>query len=658
MKAAFRKMTSLALAVVILFGAIGVFGLTYASVAHAAGTEGDGTVKQINYVNTGSTTGITVGTADANGLIPYTVNGITGQYLKLWMENCTDKTDNSNYFPATDLLSGYDAFTYYLDTTYAEGEVKPDKLSLEFIFYYMDANNARQDCQPKSFWYVSDTGEVLHCEGVSTAPADFKGNVYVLFNDAPKNFAANVSNATYYVHQILTTGKSGATVKMGNARMISNGKALIQAAVNASVKNDIPVKVNAPTANEGETTYDSATGTVTNKGNNRWWKAWVTAPFHDVSNSEQKYTINLTGYDAYAFDIDLSNTTLGLDENGKQAKTLGVDTVFYTFLDGVRKSGRAAKLHLIDEDGKAVMDSTGNYFNGFKIPEKFKGTVYILLDEVTRDAEYTDSFAKHLDTASVVVNRVISTGTSETGVTFGMSNMKFIANGALTVAKAEAIAELDSFVAENRKLIDASLTGSSVNAIVADAKDSFEKAATAEQVNTALARAMASLKDIVDESGTISLFQKSFRMKQGAAIRMVEVDGKYAIIYQVSYDVAAYDAMVKCLAEKKMTGDFSFGMTITKDGKTTQIPVAGKDIKVENGTATFQVTVEVPKEEVGTEISARAYLQYGESGTIKAVQNCNSYSVAEVAQIALNRTDDRYNDDQKEELQKIVDLAK
>ena len=586
MKATMKRIFTLALAVVMLCGlATSVWLLNGGNVALAAG-ESD----VIKYVDVAHDS-ISAGATDENGVTTYTVNSTDGVWWKSAMEGCTDKVGETDASKGE--LSGYDAYTYYLDTTLRDGDTKPNELSMPLYFYYV-ADGARKQVNPTSYWYVSDDGEVFHADGTSIMPANFKGNVYALFEDATE-FASNIATANYYVTRVLKTGNSGATVRMGNTRMIKNGKEIIEAAIASTEKKEIAVKANQAQSASGNTTYDASTGKVTNKGED-WWKSWITSPYHLVTDTENKYVIDLTGYDAYVFDIAVPED-LGKDSSGNAITTLGLDTVFYTVENGTRKEGRPTALHLIDKNGDPVEFAT----DGYMIPAGFEGSVYILLEEVTRvptTGGITGAFgdAENLAKASVVVNRVVTTKAyvdgSAVSVSFTMSNMKFITNG--------------------KTIIESG-------------------------------------KGILDD------FQNTFLMTPGAAIRMVKnADGNYGIKYQVTYGKAEYEALVTYLNAEST----EFGIIFTLKGGTARyVPIDPENIQVkEDGTACFEIMLDVAPENVGKKITGQGYLKVNGAEYTSYFYE-TGYSVADIARKALDRTDSRYSEDHKKMLRVIVDLA-
>ena len=260
------------------------------------------------------------------------------------------------------------------------------------------------------------------------------------------------------------------------------------------------------------------------------------------------------------------------------------------------------------------------------------------------------------------VTRVVSTGEfgdanggKATGATFEMRDMEIRADGALTVRKAEAKHALNTYCKDNEDLIKAAGAENAVNALMTSIREGIENAKDAKAVVDARNMAMEELNRIVNQAGGFNYFQKTFKMEKGAAIRMVEIAGKYALVYQCFYDQEAYDIVVEKLGREYVENNFKFSMVITMDGQTQKIPVDADDIKVEDGRATFQVIFEVPKENVGKTITGQGILECGVGLTLKATPNLNSYSVKKIAQIALTKTG-RYSDEQRKELQKIVNL--
>ena len=651
MKTAFKKTTSLVLAVAILIGAIGIFGLVSGAIV-AWADELMGAKPDIAYKDVANNNISTVVTVD--GVTTYTV---TKGNTEMWFKSIMDANEAQDKEEVSTDLSGYDAYSFYLDTaSYGAGEIKPNQFTLKMLFYYVGSDGKRKECLASKFWYISDSGDVFYsnvpADGKSILPDNFKGTVYVLFENVP---GFDASKANYYVTRFMKVDVDNAVVRMGKTKMVSNGQTTIDTALEA--KNDVHINTHANPANG---TYTNGTVSITGTtGESNWWKNWVYAPYVDdvndkKSDHEGKFTIDLTGYDAYAFDIDLSGTILGNDSNGNTAGTLGLDTLFYITEGNARVlAGKPTKLHLIDKDtGKSVTPSGSTL-----IPGGFKGTVYILLDEVTR--ETTKPLTANLANASVVVGHYITTGASENPVTFGMDNMRFIANGALTVKKAEAIAELENMLATNETSLKPAGAYEAAQNVVNSATDNINNATTVDDVTNLLAAAKTELAKPVN-AGAIQAFQNSFNMTKGAQIRMVPVEGKYAITYQVTYSKTAYDTMVTNLSTqatvKANTDSFEVGMVVNNQ----EIKLA-KTINGDTVTLTYTENVDANQTGVNKAVKCQGYVKYqlatgGETRYIYANQYCNEYSVADVARIAVKKTT-RYNADQIAELQKIIDLA-
>ena len=719
MKARVRRIISLVLTFVILCGTIGVYGPTDTNVVHAAETtadpegdktetegdktetEGDKTEIEGNTGNAGNAAGNETVTKEKAAVQPAAVlladdaveyrddfpnasvtltgsetvyntykftnkidQGVDqGVWFKAWQKGYTG---DNNDAVMDGKLEGYDAYTYYLDTTYRDGESKPTEYKIEVHLYAKNNKNNMTDYQAKKYYYVSDDGAVFSSPW-SNVPANFKGNVYVLFEDAKNgtdSFQAHVKTAAYRTNRLVKTGVNEATVKMSTPKMVKNGKDTIKNAEKKaiSLKNASQQPVNITYNDDNKYTV---------KGNNIWWKAWVSEPFTLSKNIDSEgniFSIDLNGYDAFAYHIDTTNTTLGYDKSGdtyKQKEGLQIETVFYASKEArtstetkKRCEARPAKLYLITDDGEYIPTESRT-----TIPLGFKGTVYILFEEVTRDANPEDFvFNKNLANAYMYVTRVVSTGEfgdanggKATGATFEMRDMEILADGALTVRKAEAEHALNTYCKDNEDLIKAAGAENAVDTLMTSICKGIEEAKDAKAVVDARNMAMEELNRIVNQAGGFNYFQKTFKMEKGAAIRMVEIAGKYALVYQCFYDQKAYDIVVEKLGREYVENNFKFSMVITMDGQTQKIPVDADDIKVEDGRATFQVIFEVPKENVGKTITGQGILECGVGLTLKATPNLNSYSVKKIAQIALTKTG-RYSDEQRKELQKIVNL--
>ena len=458
MKARVRRIISLVLTFVILCGTIGVYGPTdtnaagdktvtkeKAAVQPAAVLLADDAVEYKDDLPNASVTLTESGTESGTDYNTYKFKK-NEVWFKAWQKDYTKHEDN-----AVMDLEGYDAYTYYLDTTYGDGEIKPTEYKIEVHLYAKKDKKDKEmtDYQAKKYYYVSNDGAVFSSPW-STVPANFKGNVYVLFEDAKNgtdSFQAHVKTAAYRTNRLVKTGVNEATVKMSTPKMVKNGKDTIEKAEKKaiSLKNASQQPVNITYEDDNKYTV---------KGNNIWWKAWVSEPFTLSKNIDSEgniFSINLNGYDAFAYHIDTTNTTLGYDKSGdtyKQKEGLQIETVFYASKEArtstetdIRCEARPAKLYLITDGGEYIPTESRT-----TIPLGFKGTVYILFEEVTRDANPEDFvFNENLANAYMYVTRVVSTGEfgdanggEATGATFEMSDMKILANGALTVSKAQA----------------------------------------------------------------------------------------------------------------------------------------------------------------------------------------------------------------------------